>query len=261
MREKFWNALGTIPFVADGTTTGQISVLDTCGMHVKQKVYLKSNTAPDRVDLVIKRVLSSTDIIVGPAGQNINTYADVSAYLVADSATLRIDSQKKPNISREDREHAMYAEEPINARRVAQVDCYGDYYTKANPLPVDASISSPIGGQDVNIRDENGDPYDDSNPLSTYDAPESGGIYDTIPVTNVATPLRVGGSNLAGRRSVTVQPKGGTIYVGYDASVTTSSGFRLSSNSSFTLPKGDAVTIYGIKSGGGSVDVFVSEDA
>ena len=162
MREKFWNALGTIPFTADGTVDGKITVLDVCGMHVKQKVILKSSVAPDRVDLIIKRVLSATEIVVGTAGTNINTFADMSAYLVADSATIRVDEQKKPNIPKEDREHAQHAEEPINARRVAQVDCYGDYYTDANPLPT----SLPASGQDVNIRDENGDAFDASNPLS-----------------------------------------------------------------------------------------------
>jgi hypothetical protein len=93
-------------------------------------------------------------------------------------------------------------------------------------------------------------------------APKSNIDYGLVSVTNTATPLYIGGSNLDGRREITIQPKGGTIYVGYDNTVTAGkggTGIRVNSNSVLTISVDDSITVYGIKSGGGSVNTHVSE--
>lgn len=94
------------------------------------------------------------------------------------------------------------------------------------------------------------------------DLPESTSVYDVVSVTNTATILRVGGSNLANRRTITIQPKGSTIYVGFDASVTagnSGNGIKVTSNSVLVLSKDENTDVYAIKSGGGSSNVYVSE--
>lgn len=139
--EKKWSAFGPTAITADGTTEGQIFIPDTCGLYVKQKVRLISDTS-QIVNLEIKRVRSSTEIVVGPSGQNINTCSDVSSMLVADNATLRADEQAMNHIPPADIQQAIYEREPIVAERNILVDCYGDFYTRDNPLPVDANVTT-----------------------------------------------------------------------------------------------------------------------
>lgn len=108
-----------------------------------------------------------------------------------------------------------------------------------------------------------GGTIDPEGSLIVTEAPDTVGIFTVLSVTNTASAMRIGVANLEGRRSITIQPKGGTIYIGYDNTVTagnSGTGIKLSSGSVFTVPKGEDVTVYAIKSGAGSVNVFVSED-
>ena len=69
---------------------------------------------------------------------------------------------------------------------------------------------------------------------------------------------------MIGRRFITIQAKGGTVWVGTDNTVTSGNGgtgFKLSSNSSVTLDYDPTITVYAIKSGAGSTNVFVSEES
>lgn len=87
-------------------------------------------------------------------------------------------------------------------------------------------------------------------------------IYGNVSVTNTATPIYVGAGELAGRRFLIIQPKGSTIYVGFDNTVTAGNngnGIKVTSNTVLELDVLDNVTVYAIKSGGGSVNCFVGE--
>ena len=134
-REKHWPKTGPLPFLVDGTDEGDIKVSDTCGLYVKQKIIIKSDTN-ERVDLEIKRVLSNKLIKVGRVGYKIDDFVDLTAFTVVDSATVRADEQSMNRVPPEDIIQGKWAREPINADRVHQVDCYGNPYTFKNPLPV-----------------------------------------------------------------------------------------------------------------------------
>jgi hypothetical protein len=138
--EKSWEQFGPVLITADGGSEGQIQIADTCGLYVKQRVILTSDAGIGTQKIEIKRITSSTTIEVGLVGQNIRHRLDVSAFLVADNAQIRADEQPKTNLQPDDFLHAIYAHEPIVAVRTIMTDCYGDFYTKDNPLPVEATI-------------------------------------------------------------------------------------------------------------------------
>ncbi len=87
-------------------------------------------------------------------------------------------------------------------------------------------------------------------------------IYTVKYVSTTAVEMIVGSTALVGRTKVIIQPKGGTIYVGFDDTVTAGNdgtGIKVRSGSVLTLTKDETIEIYAIKSDTGSVKVFVSE--
>ena len=109
----------------DGGADGTVVVVDTAGFHTKMTVQLVSATQP-MVTYQVKRVLSQTTMWVGPVVSNIDAKSDVSAYLVADSATISASEQQRPGIDQEFILRHCFEEEPAMALRVMAVDVYGD---------------------------------------------------------------------------------------------------------------------------------------
>lgn len=121
---------------------------------------------------------------------------------------------------------------------------------------VGVTLSNELKVNDSDGNDLLTDIEDNTSPRSTAN-------YALVGVTNTATALNVSGTNLVGRKSITIQPKGSTIYVGFDNTVTSGNngtGIKVSSGSVITFPYDDTITIYAIKSGGGTANTFVSED-
>jgi hypothetical protein len=183
-------------FTANGTADGLVTVADARDFFVKQKVHIKSNTLPNPKQLEIKRFVTNNSFKVGPIGDNIRAITDISAYLVADSATISADEQDRPGIKPDEIQRATYAEEPIVAKRVIMVDEFGNYYNSTNPLPINAAFS---GSLSVNL-----DAFDNPNPDSVLGVgSEDGTQTGTRHVMRVDSDLdlRVGisnGSNKAG---------------------------------------------------------------
>lgn len=218
-------------FTADATVHGVITILDTAPFKVKQKVVIKATGEPNQT-LEVKRVLSRTQLQVGPVKKPIHVFSDLSLYTTAKASTIEANEDLRPTIPEQEIERLTYEEEPTIARRVVIVDKYGDK-------------------------------FDEDNPITAKQKPTSEAVYNSINVTNTATPLRVGATNLEGRSQVVVQPKGSTIFVGYDNTVTSGNngtGIKVTSNSVMVFIIDDGVTLYGIKTGGGSVSTFVSEE-
>lgn len=84
-------------------------------------------------------------------------------------------------------------------------------------------------------------------------SPISKVIYDVKDVTTSVSLLAVGIANQEGRRSITIQPKGKTIWYGYDNTVTSGNsgnGFKLTSNSFATIELSEDQEIYAVTSSG-----------
>jgi hypothetical protein len=153
MIEKRWKAVPPQLFTADGTADGKILIAsDACHLFkVKQQVILKSNTVPSHDILEIKRIMDGA-IYVGLKSENIDSRYNLSAYLVADSASIEAIEQKRSSVPFEEFTRAEYEEEPVVAKRVILVDECGDKYNDGNPLPVTIpDVSITVGDLDVQV--------------------------------------------------------------------------------------------------------------
>jgi hypothetical protein len=158
MFEKRFAAVPAQVFTADGGADGSVSVADTSLFKVKQRVYV-SATGQTNQELEVKKVASPTSMVVGPVTGNINTFTDLSAYTVLANATIFANEQKRPQISADDFERAVYEEEPTVAKRVILVDEFGNKYNNDNPLPTSAEFSGSISVGEV----DQGAPNTDDN--------------------------------------------------------------------------------------------------
>ena len=135
--EKKMAAVPPQPFTADGDIYGTVHLSDTAPFKVKQKVYLKANSLPT-LALEVKRVLSSTVLIVGPRDKNIAEFTDIHRYTVILNPIIFADDQVRKSIPEQEVPVVTYEEEPTVAQRVISVDKYGDKYDKVNRFPTDA---------------------------------------------------------------------------------------------------------------------------
>lgn len=111
--------------------------------------------------LKIKRVISETQFYVGEENTNITTYTDLSAFLVADAATVVFGEDKRPVIDVLEIQRQVYEEEPTVALRSHSVDWLGRSYTKENPIPtqigngVDSAVTTTNDGPTITGLDTN----------------------------------------------------------------------------------------------------------
>jgi hypothetical protein len=144
MFEKRFAAISLQPFIANGTSSGVITVVDASFFKVKQEVIVQANTLPNLDSIEVKEVISATQLRVGPKGTSIvgpASQIDLSLYTTALSAGIFSNEQKRPIIKEEEFNRAVYEEEPTVAIRSFLVDKLGRGYNDDNPLPVNASVS------------------------------------------------------------------------------------------------------------------------
>lgn len=123
-----------------------VTVSSTCSLHSKQVVVL-SKTGLESKEFEIKRILSDTQLHVGP--KDSGRMQEYSNPVEFDGGTLSMHEQNRNPMSSEIVLRAVYAEEQIVALRTIGVDKWGQYWDIDNPLPV--SISG------INIGDINAD--------------------------------------------------------------------------------------------------------
>lgn len=97
--------------------------------------------------------------------------------------------------------------------------------------------------------------------LHVTDRANDNGIYGAISVGTTATAAKVGGSNLANRKTLTVFNNGSqSVYWGYSNAVTISNGTPIFKNQTVTFDHGPNITIWLIAPSG-TQDVRVGEIA
>lgn len=138
--EKRWARIPPILFAVDGTVDGLVTVTSTSRLRVKQEAVLKATGEP-ALPVEIKRVLSKTQLIVGPRNSKITEVIDVSAYTTAKASTIEVPEQPRPSIPDKEYERASYEEEPVVAKRVYLIDETGEPWDENNPFPVLATVS------------------------------------------------------------------------------------------------------------------------
>lgn len=97
--------------------------------------------------------------------------------------------------------------------------------------------------------------------LTVADIVDTGGVHGAVSVSTTAVAARVGGSNLAARKNLTLFNNGtATVYWGYANTVTSSTGTPLMRNQFLTGDFGPNTTIFLIAASG-SHDIRVTEGA
>ena len=151
--ERKLKVIGPVAFSVDGGSNGLVTVAEACRFKVKASIVITANSLPT-LTLEVKRVLSETTVLVGPAG-NILARSDISAYTVALGSTIFQPEQDRPGIPFEQHQRATYEEEPTLANRSILVDECGEFYTKENPFQVqlsDGSINIGTVNADVDVQ-------------------------------------------------------------------------------------------------------------
>lgn len=160
MLEKRFEAVSPQPFTANGTADGKVTIADTRLFKVGQKVFLKSNSLPFLDGLEVKRILSPTELLVGPEKKPNHVYSNLSGFLVADNAVIGSNEQPRTSVPMEEHSRAVYEEEPTVAIRSMLVDKYGNDYRIENPFPVNV-VEDPVSRKNwdkiIILRDEDKD--------------------------------------------------------------------------------------------------------
>lgn len=122
-------------------------------------------------------------------------------------------------------------------------------------LPVKVVGSDALGAEQTPVK-STGD-----GELRTADIIDAGGTQGAVSVSTTAVAIRVGGSNLTNRKTLTALNNGtATIYWGYTNAVTTSTGTPFMRNQFAVWEAGPNTTIWMIAANG-SHDVRVTEAA
>lgn len=148
MFEKRFALVPAQVFTADGGADGSVIIADTSLFKVKQVVIVTA-VGQTNLELEVKNVVSPVKMIVGPVTGNIKTFTNLSAYTTSSAASISANEQKRPTISADDFERAVYEEEPTVAKRVILVDQYGNKYDDDNPLPTSSTFSGSISVGEV----------------------------------------------------------------------------------------------------------------
>lgn len=153
--EKKFLAVPAQLLTVDGDQYGKFEVADATLYKVKQCLMLNSNTQPP-IMVQINRILSDTEIEVGPVKGQISAREDVSAYTVADGAFIVANEQPRPTIDMADVISAVFSEEPTVALRTILVDKLGNPYTAEGGLPLsfppESKLTCPDGTEILNTR-------------------------------------------------------------------------------------------------------------
>jgi hypothetical protein len=129
--ERFWPAMGPVSLTSAATSRGLVTLSSTAGFRVKMQVLLQDTVlGPQRLE--VKRVISDKKLYLGPVAGKITDRTDLTGYTTTSSLTVM--EQSRPSIPKDERDRAMFEEEPVLAQRSLIVDQYGAPVTGSNPL-------------------------------------------------------------------------------------------------------------------------------
>ena len=256
----FERKLAAVPpqaFTANGTSVGVVTIEDTTGFYIKQFINLQSDTLQS-AGFQVKNVLSDTQLIIGLPDNSLRAPLkplDLSAYLVADSATISAPEQDNFTIKPDDHYQAVYLPAPVSADRVVPVDPHGNFYNDNNPLPVAFDGTISIG--DVTVVGTAPDHYPlepnsdgsinvDLQALSSFQTEQYS--IGTAPVQITPTPMP--NRNSIGFKAVCTTTTD-AIYIGNSSAVTTSTGYPLFTHDTLEMDLEGGETIYAIATSAG----------
>lgn len=180
--EKKFYSIPDTAFTADGTADGIVTLPSTFQYKVGMIISLSSATQSPR-RLKIKRVISDTQMHVGTIDTKIDIYADLSMFLVSDTAIVSFTEQQRPVIDILEIQRQVYEEEPTVALRNHLVDWQGRSYDKENPVPVQLSDGS------INIGSVNAELEVQLSHKDNY--PDTGDVADSVRIGDGTDELKI----------------------------------------------------------------------
>lgn len=256
--ERNLSAVAPTLLTADGGTEGQVQLASTLGLFVKQIAILQAPLLPP-LNVEIKRVLSETNILVGPASSNMSHRINVSLYTVVAGSFLFACDQPKAVLSMESRLYASYIQEPVNGWRIQPVDSFGNSFDSTHPLPVtfDGTISIgkvEIVGSTGNVLEPKPDGSLDVNVSALTTFQTSQYMVGTSAVQITPSPLSDRGS-ISFKAQTT---SSAVIFIGNSSSVDITTGYALFNGESLQMDLKNGEPIYAI-SGSDGQTLYVLE--
>lgn len=98
-----------------------------------------------------------------------------------------------------------------------------------------------------------------NNDLQVTDILNVSAVYGTVSITTTASELKVGGSVLANRKYIIIQPRANNLYIGFNSSVTTANGMQVFKNQLIMIPVGPNVHVYAISDQASGIDTRIEE--
>lgn len=138
-----------------------VTVSDTAGLHSKQKIVL--SLGANQSEFEIKRVLSDTQIQVGPQGKDMAMFSNPTEY---NGGTLTMSEDNRNPMGSDIVIRAVYEEEPAVALRNVLVNKYGEHIDTikdshgTNRLAVDGQFTAQV---DVQVQVDIDGQYDPVN--------------------------------------------------------------------------------------------------
>jgi hypothetical protein len=123
--EKTLPAVPVQLILVDGGMSGQIQVPYTAGFKTKQRVFIYSNTQPSKVELEVKQVVDSQNIILGPKSTSLKDTTNLTIYKASEGAAIYADAQDRQAIPPDMYSRAVYEEAPTVAIRTIPVTSLG----------------------------------------------------------------------------------------------------------------------------------------
>jgi len=177
-------------FTSDGTSAGVVTIASTIPFKIGQIIIIKGNTLPDigknsrnvNERVIVKDVLSFTQLVVGPQDGKRHTRTDIGIYTTALSSAIEAPEQIYVSLfSQQTIELDSFEAAPTNAKRVINVDELGNLIGASNPLPT--APTGPIqfidnGSNVVSVEE-------DTNPLPVKLQSTTGDINITAGDLNV----------------------------------------------------------------------------
>lgn len=182
--ERLWEEIPARAFTADGQANGIVTLESTIQFRVKQKIKLTA-IGKETLQLQVKRVISTTQMILGPDDNQINSRVNLSSYTLGLTPMVSAPEQNKTSIPDKDQAYMTLEREPVNARRVFVVDDFGNPIgtTPENPLHTQLSDGS-INIGTVNAQIEVQLTHRDNDP-------EAGDIADSVRIGDGVDELEI----------------------------------------------------------------------
>ena len=239
LTERTWPSVLLSPILV---SNHKITVSSTLGLKVKQVITL-SKAGVTSQQFEIKRVFSSTMIMVGPIGKNIK---ETSEAVLFNGGSLAAHEQSRNKLGDAPIMRAVYEEEPTIALRTVSVDAFGNFFSLDNPIPVQLSDGSiEIGTVNAEIEVQ----------LSHIDdSPNIGDVADSVRVGDGLEILEINPDGSINVVFTGIAPPG--IPVNTYSAVTSVPSATTTTIATYTIPVGKSSQLDRIEFSGSNIGIF-----